>query len=178
MAEESQHYLVVVGNKGMGGAAGRVLGSVPNTVSHAAECDVLIVHTVGRSLADLRPGEGAIVLEGGKKIAGYRSESGEVTTLLPKCKHLGCTVGWNPALGTWDCPCHGSRYAAGWQGHPGPCSARPGRGRGLRPRQWARPDARTSSLFGSVQLAAALAPGYRDDLNGLGDALQDNRTGF
>lgn len=112
VAEEGQHDLVVVGNKGMGRAAGRVLGSVPNTVSHAAGCDVLIVRTVGRSLAALKPGEGAIVEEGGKKIAGYRSESGEVITLSPKCKHLGCTVGWNPTLGTWDCPCHGSRYAA------------------------------------------------------------------
>jgi nucleotide-binding universal stress UspA family protein/nitrite reductase/ring-hydroxylating ferredoxin subunit len=112
VAEEGGHDLVVVGNKGMGGAAGRVLGSVPNTVSHTAGCDVLIVRTVGRSLADLEPGEGAIVEEGGKKLAGYRSESGEVITLSPKCKHLGCTVGWNPTLGTWDCPCHGSRYAA------------------------------------------------------------------
>jgi nucleotide-binding universal stress UspA family protein/nitrite reductase/ring-hydroxylating ferredoxin subunit len=111
VAKEGGHDLVVVGNKGMGGT-GRLLGSVPNTVSHAAGCDVLIVRTVGRSLADLKPGEGAIVMEGGKKIAGYRSESGEVTTLLPKCKHLGCTVGWNSTLGTWDCPCHGSRYAA------------------------------------------------------------------
>ena len=36
--------LVVVGNKGMHGAK-RVLGSVPNSVSHHAGCDVLIVHT-------------------------------------------------------------------------------------------------------------------------------------
>jgi nucleotide-binding universal stress UspA family protein len=36
--------LVVVGNKGMQGAR-RVLGSVPNTVSHQAPCSVLIVST-------------------------------------------------------------------------------------------------------------------------------------
>lgn len=36
--------LVVVGNKGMQGAK-RILGSVPNSVSHHAPCDVLIVHT-------------------------------------------------------------------------------------------------------------------------------------
>ena len=36
--------LIVVGNKGMKGAK-RVLGSVPNSVSHHAGCDVLIVHT-------------------------------------------------------------------------------------------------------------------------------------
>jgi nucleotide-binding universal stress UspA family protein/nitrite reductase/ring-hydroxylating ferredoxin subunit len=109
LAEDGGHDLIVVGNKGMAGA-GRVFGSVPNTVSHAAACDVLIVHTVGRSLADLKPGEGAIVEEKGRKVAGYRDESGRPVALSRKCTHLGCSVQWNPSLGTWDCPCHGSRF--------------------------------------------------------------------
>ena len=36
--------LIVVGNKGMTGAR-RVLGSVPNSIAHRAECSVLIVDT-------------------------------------------------------------------------------------------------------------------------------------
>jgi nucleotide-binding universal stress UspA family protein len=44
VAEECGADLVVVGNKGMHGA-GRVLGSVPNAVSHRAPCSVLIVAT-------------------------------------------------------------------------------------------------------------------------------------
>lgn len=36
--------LIVVGNKGMKGAR-RILGSVPNSIAHAAECHVLIVST-------------------------------------------------------------------------------------------------------------------------------------
>jgi len=44
VAGEVDADLVVVGNKGMRGAK-RVLGSVPNTISHGAHCAVLIVHT-------------------------------------------------------------------------------------------------------------------------------------
>ncbi|WP_084958318.1 universal stress protein [Thermoactinospora rubra] len=37
--------LLVVGNRGLNSLAGRLLGSVPSTVTHRAGCDVLIVHT-------------------------------------------------------------------------------------------------------------------------------------
>ena len=39
--------LVVIGNRGLNSLAGRLLGSVPATISHRATCDVLIVHTTG-----------------------------------------------------------------------------------------------------------------------------------
>jgi nucleotide-binding universal stress UspA family protein len=44
VAGEVRASLLVVGNQGMSGAR-RVLGSVPNKVSHAARCNVLIVST-------------------------------------------------------------------------------------------------------------------------------------
>jgi len=44
VAERCGADLIVLGSKGMQGAR-RVLGSVPNTVSHRASCDVLIVQT-------------------------------------------------------------------------------------------------------------------------------------
>jgi nucleotide-binding universal stress UspA family protein len=45
VAGEVGASLIVVGSKGMHGARRLVLGSVPNTVSHRAGCNVLIVAT-------------------------------------------------------------------------------------------------------------------------------------
>lgn len=112
VAGSGGYDLVVVGNKGMSGAFRFLMGVVPDRVSHLAPCDVLIVNTVGRSPEELRPGDGAVVVVKGQKIAAYRDEAGVLHALSPKCKHLGCTVGWNHGSRTWDCPCHGSRYDA------------------------------------------------------------------
>lgn len=38
--------LLVIGNRGLNSISGRILGSVPQNVSHRAAVDVLIVHTV------------------------------------------------------------------------------------------------------------------------------------
>jgi nucleotide-binding universal stress UspA family protein len=46
VAEAVGADLIVVGNRGMQGSR-RVLGSVPNHISHHARCDVLVVDTVG-----------------------------------------------------------------------------------------------------------------------------------
>ncbi len=45
VAEEEEADLIVVGNKGMTGARRFLLGSVPNKVSHHADCSVVIVRT-------------------------------------------------------------------------------------------------------------------------------------
>lgn len=102
--------LILVGNKGMVGARRFLLGSVPNDVAHAAPTDVLIAKTVGRTLEDLKPGHGGVVRADGRRVAAYRDEDGRIHALSPRCTHMGCTVDWNDADKTWDCPCHGSRY--------------------------------------------------------------------
>lgn len=63
------------------------------------------------SLDDLRPGEGGIVAGEDGKVAVYRDEQGALHALSPVCTHLACDVAWNRAEKTWDCPCHGSRFA-------------------------------------------------------------------
>lgn len=48
---------------------------------------------------------------GHRKLAISRDAHGEVHVLSARCTHLGCIVSWNSAEVTWDCPCHGSRFA-------------------------------------------------------------------
>ncbi len=62
VAEEERAQMVVVGNRGMNGL-GRILGSVPNLVSHRARCGVLIVPTTS-SEDGLAPLRGMRVLVG------------------------------------------------------------------------------------------------------------------
>jgi glycine/D-amino acid oxidase-like deaminating enzyme/nitrite reductase/ring-hydroxylating ferredoxin subunit len=61
---------------------------------------------------DIPPGAGGVVVKGDEKIAAWRDESGTVHALSASCTHKGCTVTWNNADRTWDCPCHGSIFAA------------------------------------------------------------------
>ena len=72
------------------------------------------------SVEDVRLGEGAIVRIRGRKTAVYRDDDGTLHTLSPVCRHLYCLVDWNPAERSWDCPCHGSRYAADGRAIKGP----------------------------------------------------------
>src|SRR6266545_8012570 len=58
----------------------------------------------------------------GKKLAVYKDEDGYLVALSPRCTHMGCTVDWNDADRTWDCPCHGSRYAVDGEVIQGPAA--------------------------------------------------------
>jgi len=62
------------------------------------------------SLADVAPGQGAVMRVGGQRCAVYRDDDGKLHAISATCTHLGCTVGFNDAERTWDCPCHGSRF--------------------------------------------------------------------
>ncbi len=73
-----------------------------------------------RSLADLAPGEGTVVREGTSPVAVSRDESGALRAVSAVCPHMKCVVGWNDAEGSWDCPCHGSRFEADGEVIDGP----------------------------------------------------------
>jgi glycine/D-amino acid oxidase-like deaminating enzyme/nitrite reductase/ring-hydroxylating ferredoxin subunit len=64
-----------------------------------------------KSAQDIPLGSGAVMRRGLAKIAVYRDEQGGVHERSAVCSHLGCIVRWNPEAKSWDCPCHGSRYA-------------------------------------------------------------------
>jgi nucleotide-binding universal stress UspA family protein/nitrite reductase/ring-hydroxylating ferredoxin subunit len=110
-AEEVDADLIVVGNKGLTGAKRFITTSVPEDIVGRAQRDVLICRTIRQAISELAPGEGGIVEQQGEKLAAYMDADGELHLRSAKCTHLGCTVAWNPGERTFDCPCHGSRFA-------------------------------------------------------------------
>ncbi len=62
------------------------------------------------SVSEVRAGEGKVVKIDGEKVACYRNKSGQLQQVSAVCTHMGCTVKFNSAEATWDCPCHGSRF--------------------------------------------------------------------
>jgi len=58
----------------------------------------------------------------GEQLAAFVDDGGELHTMSARCTHLGCIVDWNPAERTFDCPCHGSRFAGNGAVVNGPAS--------------------------------------------------------
>jgi glycine/D-amino acid oxidase-like deaminating enzyme/nitrite reductase/ring-hydroxylating ferredoxin subunit len=89
------------------------LTGVPTLVKEGGD---VVKHFVGDRIGNetaesLAPGEGRIVKTEEGDVAMYKAEDGTTMTLSPTCTHMGCFVQWNPAEKSWDCPCHGSRFA-------------------------------------------------------------------
>jgi nitrite reductase/ring-hydroxylating ferredoxin subunit len=72
---------------------------------------------------EVKPGEGKVVKLDGKWVACSRDQSGHLSQVSAHCTHMGCLVRWNSAEGTWDCPCHGSRFQCDGQVIGGPAEA-------------------------------------------------------
>lgn len=63
------------------------------------------------ALASLAPGEAKLVRYEGHSMALYKDEMGNLHGVSPSCTHMKCSVDWNSAEKSWDCPCHGARYS-------------------------------------------------------------------
>ncbi|PTR16196.1 glycine/D-amino acid oxidase-like deaminating enzyme [Nitrosospira sp. Nsp2] len=65
----------------------------------------------GIPLSQLMPGKGDIVKVAGESLAAYMDPNGNLLLVSPVCTHMKCKVHWNSVEKSWDCPCHGSRFA-------------------------------------------------------------------
>ncbi|HEX2641386.1 MAG TPA: FAD-dependent oxidoreductase [Thermoanaerobaculia bacterium] len=71
-------------------------------------------------LGEIAVGEAKVVDFRGDKLAVYRESPGQLHAVSAVCTHLYCLVHWNSAEKTWDCPCHGGRYAPNGEVLEGP----------------------------------------------------------
>lgn len=73
-------------------------------------------------LSSMAPGEGRVVKYHDESVALHKDAHGGVHAVRPICTHLGCSVTWNMAEQSWDCPCHGARYSPDGEVLNGPAS--------------------------------------------------------
>jgi len=62
------------------------------------------------SIDHLQPGQGGVVEVDGETVGAYRAADGSYRAVSVTCTHMGCSLTWNAAETSWDCPCHGSRF--------------------------------------------------------------------
>ncbi|HEY1172199.1 MAG TPA: FAD-dependent oxidoreductase [Verrucomicrobiae bacterium] len=94
----------------------KIRGSALNYLKENKDLPLLLIQSRlksvdGKSLRTLSANQGKLLKIKGRKVAAYRDPKGKLTLCSPVCTHLKCIVAWNDAEKTWDCPCHGSRFA-------------------------------------------------------------------
>lgn len=89
VAESEQAQMVVVGNKGMTGIR-RLIGSLPNRLSHRARCDVLLVATQSESLPAWRGGAIVVGTDGSSRGMQAVTEAARLSKALGGELHLVC----------------------------------------------------------------------------------------
>ncbi len=73
-------------------------------------------------LESIGRGEGNVIRRGPEPIAAARDDDGQLHAVSAICTHMYCLVEWNDAEGSWDCPCHGSRFSPDGEVLEGPAT--------------------------------------------------------
>ncbi len=73
--------------------------------------------------SSIKNDEGKVLEFSGKKLGAYRDQHDELHIVDAECTHLGCLIKWNNDEKSWDCPCHGSRFAYNGKVLNGPANA-------------------------------------------------------
>ena len=60
---------------------------------------------------DIKPGKGVVMRINGRTRAVYRHIDGALSVFKGHCTHLGCPLEYNEEENSFDCACHGSRFA-------------------------------------------------------------------
>ena len=97
--------------------------SAPATSGEQTTTEPAATSAQANPLDSLQAGQGAVIELDGQQVAVYKDEAGQVVKLSPVCPHQGCTVAWNAQEGTWDCPCHASRFEADGTRISGPATS-------------------------------------------------------
>lgn len=93
---------------------GLLAGTVGNRLFSGARGLVRIATDIRRPdspWASIPPESARVVQFDGKQVAAYRDSAGRLHAVSAKCTHRGCTVEFNDAERTWDCPCHTARFS-------------------------------------------------------------------
>jgi glycine/D-amino acid oxidase-like deaminating enzyme/nitrite reductase/ring-hydroxylating ferredoxin subunit len=91
----------------------------PATAGGAVALDAAAI----KALDDLPPCQSRKIEVAGQPVAVFRAQDGQLQAVAGKCTHMGCDIKWNGAETSWDCDCHGSRFAPDGRVLEGPALA-------------------------------------------------------
>ena len=79
-----------------------------DVVKHLVKAIFPVEHL--QEFSGMAAGEAKVVKHDGNVMGVYKDPAGILHAVNSACTHIKCTVEWNAAEKSWDCPCHGSRF--------------------------------------------------------------------